>query len=518
MGKTLIYQLLLRHWNKASQRIPATGRFPDIDDGALEYFRGLGVTHLWLTGVIRHATTVPYPSCPASDPSVVKGAAGSPYAIVDYYDVNPYLAENVEERMAEFEQLLRRAEDHGIKVLIDFVPNHVSRDYGKAGLVRKDVVPLGGEDDVTVHWKSGNDFYYYPGESLRLPLKDGSQTYSEYPAKASGNCFSPSPGVNDWYETVRINYCDFHTSTWDKMYDIVRYWCGKGVGGFRCDMVEMVPWQFFKWLTGKIKAEFPDVVFIAEVYSVDLYRRYLEEAGFDLLYDKSGFYDTIRELVEGRGSARKLTRCWQFLGDLQPGMLNFLENHDEQRFASDFFGRDARRTFAALGASLLFNTSSFMVYSGEEIGERGMDAEGFSGLDGRTSIFDWCSPASEGSLIEYSHSGKGLDEVQESLLARWKEMLALSGRKAFAEGLTYDLGWCNESSAGFDPDRHFAFLRGQKGPSEDLYLVFCNFSSETATAEIRIPEHALRFFGKEKTETLLRSISVNPDDCLVVRI
>lgn len=522
MSKKIIYQLLPRLWNQAGRRKPATGRFSDIDDAALDYICSLGTTHLWLTGVIRHATTLSFPSCPASVPQVVKGDAGSPYAIVDYYDVNPYMADNVEERMSEFEHLLNRANRHGLKVLIDFVPNHVARDYGRKGLNCNDdaVVPLGGEDSCLDHWKPENDFYYYPGEPLRLPVAPpkGTPEYSEFPARASGNCFSPFPGKNDWYETVRINYCDFHTRTWDRMYSIVRHWCLKGVGGFRCDMVEMVPWQFFKWLIARIKEEFPEVVFVAEVYSTDLYRRYIDEVGFDLLYDKSGFYDRVRDIVEGHGSAQSLSRCWQFLGDLQPRMLNFLENHDEQRFASDFFAKDAARTFAALGATLLFNTSSFMIYSGEEIGEKGMDAEGFSGIDGRTSIFDWCSPASEGALIEYSRTGNGLDPKQAALLSRWKEMLGFAVLPSFSDGLCYDLGWCNYSENGFDRDRHFAFLRGFCGEERDLYLVVCNFSSSRSEIDIRIPDDAFRFFGKEKTETAFRHISVDSDDCLVISI
>ena len=516
MAKNIIYQLLPRLWNTRGQRTPATGHFSDIDSSTLEYIKSLGVTHLWLTGVVRHSCTVSFPGAPGSIPEVVKGDAGSPYAIVDYYDVNPYLADNPSERMTEFEQTLSRVKNSGLKLIIDFVPNHVSRDYGKVALADKESSPLGDGDNPLVHWSRENDFYYYPGEPLRLPVKGRETKYFEYPAKASGNCFSPSPGVNDWYETIRLNYCDFHTSTWDKMYEIVRFWCLKGVDAFRCDMVEMVPWQFFKWLIARIKNEFPEVNFIAEVYSMDLYPLYIEEVGFDLLYDKSGMYDSLRAIVQGQGSAKSLTGVWQRLGKLQGRMLNFLENHDEQRFASDFFASDASRTFASLGASLLFNDSSFMIYSGEEIGERGMDCEGFSGLDGRTSIFDWCSPDSSGRLIEYSHTSQGLTPSQASLLERWRSLLNLSRDEVFSKGKTYDLGWCNTSgSRGFDPDRHFAFLRGNESRIE---LVICNFSSKAADIDIFIPGDVFSFFGTNKTETTLRAISVNADDCLIMTV
>ena len=442
----------------------------------------------------------------ASQESIVKGRAGSPYAITDYYDVNPYLADNPDERMFEFESLLKRTHDAGLKALIDFIPNHVSRDYGKVGMVQspgKDC-PLGKKDDCSIHWLPENDFYYYPGQPLFLPLHAPSPYY-ENPAKASGNRFSPAPGINDWYETVRINYCDFHTGTWDRMYEAVRYWCLKGVDGFRCDMVEMVPWQFMRWLIRKIKSEFPDVIFIAEVYRKELYRHYVTEVGFDFLYDKSGLYDTLRSIAEGRGTARAITWNWQSLSDLQPNMLNFLENHDEQRFASPLFGKDAKRAAACLGASLLFNGSPFMIYSGQEVGEKGMDAEGFSGPDGRTTIFDWWSVASMRRLFREIHGEGGLTDEEKETLNLYHEALELSREPVFSEGLTFDLGYCNADSSGFDPDRHFAFLRSD---GNDTFLVVCNFSDSEAAVTVRIPAEAILYLSMKKTEAFSVNVSV----------
>lgn len=515
MGKMIIYQVLPRLWGK--------GKFSEFDSETMSYFKSLGVSHVWYTGVIRHATTVSAEGCPASDSQIVKGAAGSPYAITDYYDVNPYLADNPTERMTEFEALLKRSHDAGLKVIIDFVPNHVSRDYGKVGLVHPEIKPLGSDDDPTVHWRPENDFYYYPGQPLRLPFD--RQTYYENPAKASGNCFSPSPSVNDWYETIRLNYCDFHTETWDRMYEIVRYWCGKGVDGFRCDMVEMVPWQFFQWLIGRIKTEFPDMIFIAEVYQKELYARYINEVGFDFLYDKSGLYDSVRSVVEGHGTAKSLTWNWQILGDLQPRMLNFLENHDEQRFASDFFGRDAQRTFAALGAGIFLNTAPYMVYFGEEIGECGMDAEGFSGRDGRTTIFDWWRISSIGRLIEYIHTNEGLTPEEAELLEKWRRFLNMAASvPAVASGKTFDLCYCNYDSPGFDPDRHFAFLRGDVS---ETWLFVCSFADGGSLRQaqrpevisIRIPKEAIDYLDIKNLDPGTRiEVEVSSDDCAMVRI
>ena len=311
-------------------------------------------------------------------------------------------------------------------------------------------------------------------------------------AKATGNTFTPSPSENDWYETVKINYCNFHTSTWDKMAEIIRFWASKGVDGFRCDMVELVPSEFFQWLIPTMKQEFPDLIFIAEVYVKDLYRKYIEEVGFDYLYDKSGLYDSLRSIVEHQNSARAITSNWQFLGDLQPRMLNFLENHDEQRFASDFFGKDAYRSFAALYVSLFLNTSAFMLYFGEEVGEKGMDHEGFSGRDGRTTIFDWWSVKSLRDLYASIQKGKYTKSTDKVFKKYTKAMQLAASSKAVQEGSTYDLCWCNNESNGFNPDKHFAFLRHTE---EETLLFVANFSYEPATIHINIPSHVFEHLG-----------------------
>ena len=463
-------------------RLWGSGKFESVDAASLEYIRGLGVDYIWYTGLIRHATRKKDEGCRPSHRQIVKGEAGSPYAITDYYDVNPYLATNPDARMEEFLQLVKRTHRHGLKVIMDFVPNHVARDYQSHV---PGVRSLGADDDTSVHWSPENDFFYYPGEPLRLPEPFNGTGYFEYPAKASGNCFSPAPGLGDWYETIKINYCDFHTRTWDKMYNIVHYWALKGVDGFRCDMVELVPPEFMQWLIAKIKLEFPDIVFIAEVYEKEKYRMYVDEVGFDLLYDKSGLYDTVRAVTCDGLTARALTWNWQFLGDLQPRMLDFLENHDEQRVASDFFAGSAEAGYAALGVSLLLNTAPFMLYFGQEIGERGMDDEPFSGVNGRTSIFDWWTVESLQALRQYiDNKRKGLNSKQKAVLKRYREALELAQRPAFAEGRTFDLCYCQ--GEGFNPDRHFAFLRADDA---ETWLVVTNFGP-SADITVRIPAEA----------------------------
>ena len=467
--KQLIYQVLPRLWGN--------GKFSGADKKSFDYWKSLGADYIWYTGIIRHAS---------KGDKVVKGDAGSPYAITDYYDVNPYLALNPESRMEEFLQLVENTHKAGLKVIIDFVPNHVAREN----------VNFGKEDNKSVHWARENDFFYYPGEALRLPA--GNNGYEEFPAKASGNAFTSAPDINDWWETVRLNYCDFHTRTWDKMLDIVRFWAGKGVDGFRCDMVEMVPQEFMKWLIGQIKREFPHIIFIAEVYQKDKYGLYINDVGFDLLYDKSGFYDTLRAVTCSGESARRISWDWQFLGDLQPRMLNFLENHDEQRIASDFFCGSPQAAYAALAVSLLWNTAPFMLYFGEEIGERGMQAEGFSGLDGRTSIFDWCKVPS-------------FENPDKAVLARYREILALAKTAPFAQGRSFDLCYCQDGA--FNPDRHFAFLRSD---GKQTFLVAANFGPQ-ADLTLRIPPEALSYLGIKAVRTVY-SLKVPEKDYVIIPV
>ena len=467
MVKTLIYQLLPRLWGK--------GRFSSIDSGSLKYIKGLGAGYVWYTGMIRHVTS--------ATEKVVKGDAGSPYAITDFFDVNPYMADDPASRMQEFTDLIARTHDAGLKVILDFVPNHVAREYHGE---------LGRRDDKNVHWTPENDFFYYPGQELKLPVETA---YKEYPAKASGNAFTPEPGMNDWWETVKLNYCDFHTSTWDRMRDAVRFWASKGADGFRCDMVELVPPQFMQWLIAEIKREFPHVIFIAEVYEKEKYRMYLDEVGFDLLYDKSGLYDTLRAVTCSDASAQGITWSWQFLGDLQSGMLNFLENHDEQRLASDFFCGRPEGGNAALAVSMLLNTAPFMLYFGQEQGERGMDAEGFSGRDGRTSIFDWNA----------RHFGPG------EVLPAYRELLDLAQLPAFREGKTFDLCYCQDGN--FNPRRHFAWLRSD---GVDTYLLVSNFGpSEEIT--LRIPAEALGYLGIKAVRTVY-TIMVPSSSYMAVKV
>ena len=502
MSKIIIYQIFTRlYGNKNHTRKPGgtieengCGKLNDFTPTVLKQIREMGVSHVWYTGIIRHATMTDYSryGIPRQHPAVVKGRAGSPYAIADYYDVDPDLATDVEKRMEEFEKLVNRTHRAGLKVIIDFVPNHVARQYHSI-CKPEGVRDLGQDDDTTQGFAPAtNNFYYCPGQPFTpyLDLYHGeTEPYTEFPAKATGNDhFGNAPGRNDWYETVKLNYVvDYYAGgighfdpipdTWHKMLHILLFWAAKGIDGFRCDMAEMVPAEFWAWATSQVKQQYPELLFVGEVYNPAEYRHYLA-SGFDYLYDKVGMYDAMRDVVCHRQGTDAISRAWQQTDDIGDHMLYFLENHDEQRLASDFFAADGWKGVPALVVNALMRQNPFMLYFGQEWGERGMDQEGFSGHDGRTTIFDYWS------LEKPTSEGTRLAEVYRKVLniARTE--------KAVGEGLMFDLMYVNQQYA-----RQYAFLRGK---GKEQLLVVANFDDEPLTMGVTIPDHAFDFMGMKE--------------------
>ena len=508
--KIVLYQIFTRlYGNRNTTRKEngtieenGCGKMNDFTPAALKKIREMGVSHIWYTGIIRQATQTDYSAygIPKNHPAIVKGKAGSPYAITDYYDIDPDLAVNVDKRMEEFEQLLERSHKAGLKVIIDFVPNHVARQYHSV-CKPEGVKDLGEEDDPQHGFDPQNNFYYCPGERFTpyFDLYHGeAEPYLEEPAKATGNdCFHNAPGMNDWYETVKLNYgVDYYAgrvghfdpipNTWSKMTDILLFWARKGVDGFRCDMAEMVPAEFWQWATDKVKFAYPDKIFIGEVYNPAEYRRYIA-AGFDYLYDKVGMYDTIREVIRGNQSTHAITGAWQQTDDIRDHMLYFLENHDEQRVASSFFAGDGRKGIPGLVVSALLQQNPLMIYAGQEYGERGMDKEGFSGHDGRTTIFDYWSID---TLVRASQ--RKLTAEEKSLKDIYNKVVTMArSEKAVTDGVSFDLMYVNGHLQS-----QYAFLR--KAGSEVL-LVVVNFAETSVETGVTIPAHAFDYLGiKEK--------------------
>jgi glycosidase len=517
MEKFTIYQVLPHLFgNDNTTRKPngrlqdnGSGKFSSFDVKTLKRIKALGITHIWYTGVLEHATQTDYSAygMPADCPAVTKGIAGSPYAVRDYYDVCPDLADKVENRMQEFEALIKRTHSAGMKMLIDFVPNHVARHY-YSDAKPLEVVDLGAEDNVNLHFSTKNNFYYL-SEAVHI---DG---FDENPAKATGNdCFHAYPSRNDWYETVKLNYGidysgggtrHFHPipDTWYKMRDILLFWAGKGVDGFRCDMAEMVPVEFWQWATAEVKQAFQQVIFIAEVYNPQEYRNYLFTGGFDYLYDKVGLYDTLRNVMSGYQPAADITRCWQHLEGIGHKMLNFMENHDEQRIVSDFFAGNPQRAFPAILVSALMNTAPFMLYFGQELGEKGMDAEGFSGRDGRTSIFDyWCLES-----IRQWRNATTLEPEVVACQKFYQAVLSLSiGEDAIKNGAFYDLMYLNFNNENFDTNKQYAFFRYT---DKEKILVVANFDSEAKEIALNISQEVFDFIGLQPATMIATELLTN---------
>ena len=556
MKKISIYQVMTRLFGNKNEKFVVNGnlaqngvgKMNDFTNKALQSIKKLGITHIWYTGIIEHATCESYEdyNIKMQNPSVVKGRAGSPYAITDYYDVNPYLADKVSNRMKEFEQLVERTHKNRLKVIIDFVPNHVARQYNSDVYPDKD---FGINDDTNLAFLPNNDFYYIPNEPLHLAAGMGSllegelvAEYSEFPAKATGNDqFNAYPSINDWYETVKLNYgVDYGNGStkhfepipplWNKMVDILKYWCSKNVDGIRCDMAEMVPVEFWTYAISKVKNEYPEIVFIAEVYNPDEYHNYIKQGGFDYLYDKVGLYDSLRNIICHDAPATDITRCWQDLGGIDSQMLRFLENHDEQRIASKHFASNPNYALPAMVVSATLNTGPVMTYFGQEFAEPAKGVSGYSGEDGRTTIFDFYSvPEFNKWMNRGMFDGGNLSEEQIKLYKYYSKLLNFSiSSKAISQGKFYDLMWVNHFDGGPNTNYIYSYLRYS---GDDRLLVVVNFNkNESQQFKLKIPEHVfvdmncdvtnIFTFKDEFSEVEIKEVSLKQiaDDGIDIRI
>ena len=562
--KIAVYQIFTRLFanqnttNKFNGSLEENGtaKFKDINSNALKSIKELGISHVWYTGVIEHASMTDFSKfgIKKDHPQVVKGIAGSPYAVKDYYDVNPYLAENVGNRMEEFEDLVKRTHQNGLKVIIDFVPNHVSREY-QSNVKPKGIADFGENDDKTKAFPAQNNFYYLPNQEFEIPEGINppvafKEKYTEYPAKATGNdVFSAKPSINDWFETLKLNYgvdylngrathFDPTPDTWLKMKDILIYWTQKGVDGFRCDMAEMVPVEFWGWVIPEIKLVNPKVIFIAEIYNPNEYRNYLFNGKFDYLYDKVGLYDALRRLIEGHGNANDITAVWQKeSGDFSNRMLRFLENHDEQRIASEEFGKNPVSALAAMMLSATLHKGPIMLYYGQELGVKPTQAEGFQGNDGRTTIFDfWGVIELQNWINKGKFDTKKLSKEQKALRDFYQKILKFSqDNPAVSDGEFHDLQYLNFHSDGYDSSKVYSYLRFTKG---QLLLFVYNFDLNNETnVKVSLPQNVLEsqvgnvgeiklnqiFEGKENQKIAINKsqtdfINLNPNSFKIFEI
>ena len=538
--KAVVYQVFTRLFgNKNSTNTPwgtieqnGVGKFNDFTDKALKEIKDLGVSHIWYTGIPHHAVIRDYSQYGIAndDPEVVKGRAGSPYAVKDYYNVNPDLALNPANRLQEFEDLIARTHKAGLKLIIDIVPNHVARKYeGKNN--PNGVRDFGADDDVTVEYHKDNNFYYIPNTRFLIPdgiiplngeinpLIDGK--FDEFPAKWTGNGSRlAKPDKNDWYETVKVNYgirpdgtkdfatlpagfeiksCQEHfdfwkdkevPSSWKKFRSIAEYWLAKGVDGFRYDMAEMVSYEFWSYMNSAIKVQRPDAFLLAEVYNPKEYRNYIHLGKMDYLYDKVELYDKLKEIVQGRSNTEPITTIQKGLSDIEHHMLHFLDNHDEQRLASPEFAGSAENGKPLMVVSATIGTSPTMVYFGQEVGEAGNENGGF-GTHSRTSIFDYVGvPNHQRWMNGGKFDGGLLSSSEKSLRDFYKRLLNFTLKSSALVGDFKELHSANTKiTDGYLPEM-YSFVRWS---DNQKLIVVANFSStKSSQFELIIPKEIIQ--------------------------
>ena len=541
--KVVVYQVFTRLFgNTNSTNKPwgtieenGVGKFNDFTDKALTEIKKLGVNHIWYTGVPHHDVITDYTEFGISndDPDVVKGRAGSPYAVKDYYNVNPDLAENVENRLQEFESLIKRSHRNELKVIIDIVPNHVARNY--QGLTNPEgIKDFGADDNKIVVYDVNNNFYYNPNEPFQVPdfLDDfqplggekhplSDRKFDENPSKWTGNGSRLSkPDRNDWYETVKINYGispegkkDFNElpasfenenyqkhfefwqdktvpNSWIKFRDIALYWLEKGVDGFRFDMAEMVPVEFWSYLNSNIKMKNPDAFLLAEVYNPSLYRDYIKKGKMDYLYDKVQLYDTLKNVMQGRGLTDHIPPIQDDLKDIEHHMLHFLENHDEQRIASPEFAGNFEKGKPAMVVSATISTSPTMIYFGQELGEDGSENAGF-GAPSRTSIFDYIGvPAFQRWVNDKKFDGGKSTKEELALRDFYKRLLNFTISSNALMGEYHDLHQFNRENTENYNAKILSFTRFS---DNEKLLIVSNFDSEKRVQfELKIPSEIIK--------------------------
>lgn len=539
--KEVVYQVFTRlfgntnttnkPWGSIEQN--GVGKFNDFTDKALKEIKDLGVTYIWYTGVPHHATTTDYTKYGISndDPDIVKGLAGSPYAVKDYYNVDPDLAVNPANRLKEFEALIARTHKNGLKVIIDIVPNHIARKYeGKSN--PPGVRDFGADDNVNVAYERNNNFYYIPGQPFKAPVAENPLSderrkrlgfdnfFEENPAKWTGNgSRSPEPNVNDWYETVKINYGikpdgskDFPLlpedysnknytehynfwkgkdvpSSWKKFRDIALYWTAKGVDGFRYDMAEMVPYEFWSYMNSAIKMKNPNAFLLAEVYNPNEYRTYIKLGKMDYLYDKVDFYDHLRLVSYGKTSPDHISEIQDRYRDIEHHMLHFLDNHDEQRLASAAFAGSPEKGKPLMVLSATISSSPTMIYFGQELGEAGNEEGGF-GKPTRTSIFDYVGvPTIQRWANGGKYDGGNLTPEEKDLRDFYKRLLNFTINSSALTGKYQQIQSVNrDSTSGYD-EGIYSFVRWSD--TQKLIIVTNSSAATNSTFDLKIPANII---------------------------
>ena len=352
--------------------------------------------------------------------------------------------------------------------------------------------------------------------------------------RATGNnVASWKPHLNDWYETVKLNYgFDFTDpsaqtreypnaatpgkpvpDTWKKMDQVIAHWQTIGIDCFRCDMSHMEPPEFWNWLIHRARERQADTVFIGEAYDNDPAKVPgsdpvlsqlnhgrgnvmfdLLDAGFNAVYDDPT-YRAIKKIYEGPGWANDIDTVGHdaFIFD---NSLHYAENHDEVRLAAPTQWAGIGMKVGRAVSAILFGLSRgpLLLYNGQEVGEPAAGAEGFGGDDARTSIFDyWSMPELVRWVNDHKYDGSRLSAEQKALRAFYSQLVNVTAEPAFRDGAFYPLNPENRDNPNFGRigdetvGGHwcYAFLRFDRA-ARQRFLVLVNLHPESTLHDVRV--------------------------------
>ncbi len=286
----VIYEIYPRAFSQQGNFNAITARLDELKD--------LGVTILWLM-----------PIHPIGQEKK-KGTIGSPYAVRDYYGINPDYG-----TADDLKRLVREAHARGLKVIIDIVANHTS-------------------------WDS---------VLMKHP--------EFYKRDAKGNITYPY----DWYDIAALNYGNQQLRRY--MTDMLKHWIREfDLDGFRCDVAGEVPTDFWENARRELEQIKPEIVMLAEAHKAEL-----SVNAFDLDYSWP-LHSALTNVLQGRGRASDLRAEWEKeVKEWPKGALHmrFSDNHDERR-AIARFGEPA----ALAASAFVFTLDGVpMLYNGMEVGD-----------------------------------------------------------------------------------------------------------------------------------------------------
>jgi len=241
-----------------------------------------------------------------------KGVLGSYYSVKDYMSINPEFG-----TMDDFKHLVDQVHQQGMKIIIDWVPNHSSWD-----------------NPLTV---SHPEFYLH--DSL-------------------GGFVSPF----DWTDVIRFDYSNPGLRKY--MTDAMKWWYTQtGIDGFRCDVAHMVPVDFWNDLRASLDSIRP-VFLVAEAD-----QPFLHEKAFDVTYDWK-FHHIMNSIASGKMDATMVKKHFAWVDSVYPGdsyLMQFTSNHDENSWNGTEYERmgDGALCFAVLAATI---PDIPLVYTGQEAG------------------------------------------------------------------------------------------------------------------------------------------------------